>query len=158
MKVSHLMTSQVITLDPDDDLALAERLMKESNIRHMPVVDEAFRLVGLITQRDLLRSSLSDLHSASDTDRRMKESVEIADVMRDRVETVRPSDDLEEVANRMRKKKYGCMPVTDEDNHLIGIITETDFLRFSEQVLHIIGSAELEERLAPLPQDIAPAE
>ena len=87
-----------------------------------------------------------------------KESVEIADVMRDRVETVRPSDDLEEVANRMRKKKYGCMPVTDEDNHLIGIITETDFLRFSEQVLHIIGSAELEERLAPLPQDIAPAE
>lgn len=131
MKVSELMTSDVITLGPDDHLGMAERLMKDSRIRHLPVVDDDFRLVGLITQRDLYKASLSSLHKMDEADSRMKTTIPIRAVMQPEVRTCRATDPLQDVCDVLRHEKFGCMPVVDDEGHLIGIVTDSDFLRLA---------------------------
>ena len=58
MKVKDIMTPDVATLDRNDELSLADDIMKLGRIRHLPVVDEG-RLVGIISQRDLFKASLT---------------------------------------------------------------------------------------------------
>ena len=135
MKVSELMTADVITLDPDDNLGMAERHMNDSSIRHLPVVDHEFKLVGLITQRDLLRASLSSLHGMAEADSRLKTSILIRDVMHPDVETCKATDKLQDVCDVLRHKKYGCMPVLDDEGKLVGIVTDSDFLRLASLFL-----------------------
>jgi CBS domain-containing protein len=147
MHVKDLMTPEVITLDPDDDLALAERLMGESRIRHLPVVDEQFKLVGLVSQRDVLRASLSSLHVARGADKRMKADVQLQQIMCTQIDTCAPDDPLKTVVDRMRAKKYGCLPVINAEGRLVGIITDTDFLRFSSAVLEVLEDQEVYNRI-----------
>jgi len=147
MHVKDLMTAEVITLDPDDDLALAERLMSESRIRHLPVVDEHFKLVGLVSQRDVLRASLSSLHVANGADQRMKANVELQQIMRTDIDTCSPDDALKDVVDRMRAKKYGCLPVVNEEGRLVGIITDTDFMRFTSAVLAVFDGQDVYDRI-----------
>ena len=119
--------------------------MQESRIRHLPIVDDHFNLVGLITQRDLLNASISSLHKALGADQRMKASVQISSVMQPKVDSISADDDLRAVATTMSSKKYGCMPVTEDDGKLIGIVTETDFLKLATILLDLM---EGDERLA----------
>ncbi len=147
MQVSDLMTESVITLDPEDDLALAEKLMAESRIRHLPVVDHDFKLVGLLTQRDLLRASLSALHAPQIADRHMKQTVAIERLMTRAFHAIAADMDLKEAADLMRANKYGCLPVVADDGRLIGIITDTDFLRFSSAVLEVFSDATAQRSL-----------
>ncbi len=140
MLVRELMTTEVITIDPDSDLAMAERLMADSRIRQLPVIDDAFKLVGLLTHRDLLRAELSHLHGMAEANERLKATVQIASVMQREVDTASPDQPLQEVADSLRHKKYGCMPVVDDEGRLVGIVTTTDFLRLSSVMLGLFAN------------------
>jgi CBS domain-containing membrane protein len=119
MLVADLMTSQLRCLRETDSLADAVAAMQELFIRHIPVVDEAGRLAGLVTQRDLL--SLE--HKKDPT-------TPLRDIMRTGVATVGPDTPLRAAAETMIYNKYGCLPVVEEGG-LVGIITETDFLKLA---------------------------
>ncbi len=122
--VGDFMTRELVTLQESDDLALAEQMLKLGSIRHLPVV-RAGKLVGLVTQRDLLRAALT--HALQRTT--------AAEVMvRDPV-SVRPTTSLVQAARVMLEHKFGCLPVCDEAGTLLGIITEADFVRFAADMV-----------------------
>jgi CBS domain-containing protein len=133
-KVRDMMNREVSTLERNEELALADRIMSLSRIRHMPVVDEEGRLVGILSQRDLFRSALiRALGYGAMHEDRMIATLKVKEVMSTEVETAHPDDTLGSVARRMAVAKIGCLPVV-EGGQLVGILTESDFvLAFAEE-------------------------
>ena len=127
-RVRDLMSREVSTLDRNEELALADQIMSISRIRHMPVVDEEGKLVGILSQRDLFRSALIRAlgHGSFAQDRALR-SLRVKDVMSAEVETASPDESLASVAGRMARRKIGCLPVV-EDERLVGILSEADFV------------------------------
>ncbi len=124
ISVGDFMTRELVTLQESDDLALAEQMLKLGSIRHLPVV-RGGKLVGLVTQRDLLRAALS--HPPHRTT--------AAEVMIRELTSVRPTTSLVQAARVMLEHKFGCLPVCDGDGKLVGIITEADFVRFAADMV-----------------------
>ena len=127
--VSTFMQTEFVTLQPSDRLDFADDVMKLGQIRHMPVV-EGNRVVGVVSQRDLLAASLSRAMEIDPKDHRsFLRSVEISEVMSDRVITIEPTSTVGEAARLMIRHKIGCLPVVDSLGSPVGLITETDLLR-----------------------------
>jgi CBS domain-containing membrane protein len=123
------MTNRVASVGSGDSLALAEELMEVERIRHLPVVDGDV-LVGLLSQRDLVAASISTLNNPSDEDDlERKRRVPVSEIMRGSVETVRPEDDVIVAADKLLEQKLGSLPVVDERDRLVGMLTESDFVR-----------------------------
>jgi len=127
MKVKEVMVKEVATLDVNDELSLANDIMRLGRIRHLPVVDGT-RLAGIISERDLFRSSLAQaLGYGSEATRDLMKKLHIKDVMVAKVVTVSPETELCEATKIMVEQKIGCLPVV-EGGRLVGLITETDIL------------------------------
>ena len=129
-EVRDLMTSRVFTLQPTDDLEALYDLIDTRHVRHVPVVDRDGDLVGLVTQRDLARSALGaqdvlPLSFQQEILRRRK----VREIMGTEVETVEPDESLKTAAEMLIENKIGCLPVV-EGEHLVGILTESDFVRY----------------------------
>ncbi len=134
--VKHLMTTPVVSLFAEQTLPLVEDIMRFKHIRHLPVVDDAGRLVGLVSHRDLLRAQISPLTGLSKLERRARqEDVRVRDLMTRDLWTVH-ADTLASVAGQtMSEHRYGCLPVIDEHQVLVGILTERDFLKFATKAI-----------------------
>lgn len=127
MKVKDIMVKEVATLDINDELSLANDIMRLGRIRHLPVVD-GHRLVGIISERDLFRSSLAQaLGYGTKNTRDLMKTLRIKDVMVTGVITIPPDTDVCEATKIMMQEKIGCLPIVQE-NMLVGLITETDIL------------------------------
>jgi len=131
MKVADAMTSDPITVSPDDNIDTALECMRTHKIRHIPVVGDAGDLLGILSDRDLAEVPL--LHPASGDD----ETNSQADALRapkvDLVytrspETISGEDSLDEAARILLENKIGCLPVVENDA-LVGILTEADFVK-----------------------------
>jgi CBS domain-containing membrane protein len=122
--VREIMTTDVVTLDVDENLDVADSVMNLARIRHLPVVDGDGKLVGLVTHRDLLAAQASTM---TPEDRELNKYVMARQIMRSDVRTVQPETPVLEAARLMQEFKYGCLPVV-ENGELVGIITEADFL------------------------------
>jgi CBS domain-containing membrane protein len=127
-RVRDLMTEKVVSVGPGTDLLTVRNLMDDRLIRHLPVVEDGM-VVGLISQRDLLRvaADRSDLPLSLAFD--VLRTTRAGDVMTRDVETVGADDALEDAARLMLDNKYGCLPVAD-GGELCGILTEADFVRY----------------------------
>jgi CBS domain-containing membrane protein len=128
--VNEIMTTDVVTLDVDENLDVADTVMNLARIRHLPVVNEG-KLVGLVTHRDLLAAQASTM---TPEDRDLNKYVMARQIMRSDVRTVAPDSSILDAARLMQEFKYGCLPVVD-DGQLVGIITEADFL---DLVIHAL--------------------
>ncbi len=126
ISVADFMTKDLVTVREVDDVALAEALLRLGGIRHLPVVKE-HKLVGILTQRDILRSGESGKPSARD--------LAVGTVMTKEPTSVRPATGLAQAARIMLERKYGCLPVCEDDGTLVGIVTEADFVRFAADVV-----------------------
>lgn len=136
MLVSDVMTTALVTGAPGDlvDEVLYE--MKLASIRHLPVVSENARLVGIVSDRDVLLSL-----GTSESN-----NVYLRDIMTKSVETVRQSEDATFALSIMLDKKIGCLPVVGIRGQLIGMVTETDFLQVAHSLLSEAEGDESEER------------
>ena len=123
--VSDLMTQSVETLSPDDSLATALDVFKSRQIRHLPVIERG-EVLGLLTERDLLRHMLAE--TAIEDQRGYLSAMKVGDVMVVGPRSVAPQTSLRTAARMMRLFKYGCVPVVEE-GALVGILTEADFLK-----------------------------
>ncbi len=144
MRVRDLMSTDLVTLNVQSDLELAEGLMAVMRVRHLPVVS-GNKLVGLVTHRDLLRASLSTLtaHTAEE-ETALKTSVSVERIMRSNVATTTPDADVRDAIRRMRKRRWGCLPVVDDQQELVGIVTEADFLELTQVLLDRVESIDVE--------------
>lgn len=134
MKVADIMTDHVETLDPDDDIDLASMIMRLDRLRHLPVVEDG-RLVGIISDRDILRAQQSSLSGASKEEvRRFNMRIKAREVMTRKVETTSPEASALEAAEILRERGYSCLPVM-RDGVVVGIVTPTDFLGLVVQLL-----------------------
>lgn len=130
------MTTDVVTARDDRPLLGIEDIMQWVECRHVPVVDADHRLLGLITERDLLRASLSCFEeelTALDQ-RQHLAKIAVRDAMRTDVVTIDPDATINAAARMMRRRKVGCLPVVSSNNVLLGILTEFDLLGILEYV------------------------
>ncbi|MCB9638272.1 MAG: CBS domain-containing protein [Myxococcales bacterium] len=129
-RVNDLMTHQVTTLLETETMDLAQTLMRAERIRHLPVVDAKGRLAGLVTHRDLLRVSVSEVAEMDPEERiELLQAIPVMSMMQRNVRTVSPMTSLREAAQLLLEHKYGCLPVVNEHRELIGILTESDFVK-----------------------------
>ncbi|MBS2015213.1 MAG: CBS domain-containing protein [Deltaproteobacteria bacterium] len=128
LRVADLMTRSVYTLRETQSVTLAEAAMENRHVRHIPVVDEAMHLVGLVTHRDLLSAKISSLVPLSADERTTLElSVPVSRIMRKQLWTIEPRALAVSAARIMREHRFGCLPVVDAGK-LVGILTEADLL------------------------------
>jgi CBS domain-containing protein len=128
-RVRDLMTTDVRTLGRNDKLSVADDLMRMERIRHLPVLDDEGRLAGIVSQRDLFRGALARaLGYGEAAQRKLLDMLVVKEVMTNQVETIGPDAPAAEAARRMVERKIGCLVVT-EGERLVGIVTETDFVK-----------------------------
>lgn len=139
MFVSETMATDLITVRPDTILKKAKELMKEKNFRHLPVVDDAGKLVGIVTDRDMRDaqpSSLLDEETYARTYERVMEH-KVEEIMSRNPLTISVFYTLQDTLLVMGKKKVGALPVIDEDGMLIGIMSTRDLLRAFVNIMGI---------------------
>ena len=127
--VRDLMTEGVFAVGVNDDLETIRTLMEERSIRHAPVVGEGGILLGLVSQRDLIRNSLRAQALPPAAMAAAMQMTTAGEIMTPNVVTAAPGQDIREAARVMLDNKYGCLPVV-EGRRLVGIVTESDFVRF----------------------------
>ena len=128
MLVRDLMTAKPITVDPETPMLDARQRMLEERIRHLVVVDES-RAVGIVTDRDVRLNLPSPATSLSVWEiNYLLVGVTVGGVMTTSVIVVNPDRPIAEAARIMMDHKIGALPVV-ENGHLVGIVTESDFVR-----------------------------
>ena len=136
--IESIMSTNLITVSPAATLAEARSLMHDNRIHHIPVVD-GDKLVGLITLTNVLAATDSFLRD--DKSRIHANEIGIKDAMVTDVATVDVNASLRHAALFLEKHKIGCLPVLDDDK-LIGIITDTDFVAVAINLLEQLEETE----------------
>ena len=127
MYVKDNMVSGPITIGPDQSVSEAIDLMSENGLHRLPVVDKNGKLAGLITEGVITSNTPNNSTSLSVFELKyLLNKLTIKDIMIKDVITIGKDALLEEAATILRKNDIGCLPVVDEDNTLIGIITHND--------------------------------
>lgn len=130
MFVRDRMSSPAVTITPNTTLQDALNLMHEHRFRRLPVVDEKGRLVGIVSERDLLYASPPPATLLNSLElNHVLSKLQIEEVMTQDVITTTPDAFIEDPARLMVENKIGGLPIVDEDNHVVGVITETDVFR-----------------------------
>ena len=129
LKVKDVMSREVRTVQRNDQLGVADKLMKEERIRHLPVIDESGDVCAVVSQRDLFRGALlRALGYGSRAEETMLRQVVVKEAMSAELFTTTPDTRVADAARTMIERRVGCLPVLDGEK-LVGIVTETDFVR-----------------------------
>ncbi len=119
MLVREYMSESPVTVRDDNVYLDAFRILENSEMHHLPVVNSSGEVVGILARRDLQLAA-----------RLYRESpIEISEIMRTPVQTTPSDDSLSSAAHLMMEQRIGCLPVLGENNQLEGILTETDLFR-----------------------------
>lgn len=136
MLVRDRMTSPAITIEPETPFQDALKLMREHKFRRLPVVDSHGKMVGIVSEGDLLHAAPSPATSLSVWEvNYLLWKLKVKDVMTEKVVSVELDTPIEDAAQLMLTKKIGGLPVVDRDHHVIGVITETDIFRAFTELL-----------------------
>jgi CBS domain-containing protein len=128
LKVRDVMSRVVRTVGRNDQLAVADNLMKQERIRHLPVLDEDGIVCAVVSQRDLFRGALlKALGYGGRAEDSMLRQVAVKEAMSEAVHTTTPDTPVADAARAMIERKVGCLPVV-EGEKLVGIVTETDLV------------------------------
>ena len=141
MFISKVMTRNVVTIYKDADISQAREIMSKHLFRHLPVVDENNRLIGIVTDRDI-RSVLPPSHlpqENSPKEWKRSSKFRIKDIMTKNPVTISPIDTIQDALILLHKKHFGALPVVVEQQKLIGIISVRDLLR---EFINVLGLEE----------------
>ncbi len=142
MTLDMIMSTDLVTISPGEDLAAARTLMHDKKIHHLPVIDDKQKLVGLVTLTNVLAATDSFLR---DRDNRIHANeIIVRDIMVTDVATVDEHATLRRAALFLEKHRIGCLPVMS-DGELKGIITDTDFVAVAINLLEQLEDEEFTE-------------
>lgn len=125
-----LMRAPVTTLSPEALLTDAWTLMNKKGFRHIPIVSDQGHLVGILSDRDLLRFS-------QELEGRTALPQKVGQIMKTEVLTATPTTDISEIARVMLDERISALPIIDNSHHLIGMLTVTDILRVLVNRAHL---------------------
>ena len=128
MIVARRMKRNPVFVDEGDSMKKAMDLLKEHEIRHLPVLKDGEKLVGILSERDIKQASPSPATALEIREiYYLLDKVKVKQIMTRRPYTISSSAPIEEAALIIREKKIGCLPVVD-NGKLVGILTETDIV------------------------------
>lgn len=129
MLVKNWMSKEIITVDVNDSMYHASKLLKENNIRGLPVMKNG-NLVGVVTDRDLKRASASDANTLDIHELLfLIEKIKVKKVMTKDPITIPLDYTIEEAAEVLLDNKLTGAPVVDNEGDVVGVITQTDIFR-----------------------------
>jgi CBS domain-containing protein len=127
--VGDWMTREVITITPDTSLKEAHDIMNEKGIRRLPVVAHG-KILGIVTLGDIRGAEPSRASSLSIWEvHHLLARLRVSEIMTRDPATIRQNVSIGEAARIMLEKKFSGLPVVDDENRLVGIITESDIFR-----------------------------
>ncbi len=124
----QIMSKNVETLLPNTPIPVALKKIRERRYRHFPIVDDKGVLKGIVSDRSLL-AYVADKKSASWEDSWDDTSAPVSSILARKVLTARPSTSIREIARILFEEHIGAMPILDENEKLVGMITRSDILR-----------------------------
>jgi len=127
MKVVDLMTIDPLTVTAAETVGKANELMAENNIRQIPVVNGR-ELLGIVTDRDI-RAFLSEALVGEPEVRERALGTAVSDIMTTEPLSIAPDDDLKDAVEMLIEQKFGAIPVVDEAEGVVGIVSYVDVLR-----------------------------
>lgn len=135
MKISHYMTPKVISAHPEDGIRKTFFLMREHSIRHLPVLDENRRLIGILSDRDLRRpewveESLDVSHVYN-----LDDNLAVKDLMTTDVKVVYTYDSIKKANRFFIDHRFGALPVLNKEEELVGMLSAIDVLRAFEDYM-----------------------
>jgi acetoin utilization protein AcuB len=149
MLVRKKMKKDLITITKDERMTTARKIMKEKNIRHLPVVDGK-KLVGLVTNMDIRKAEASPATSLEIRELHyLLDKLTAGEIMTRNVITISPDISVEEATTLLHDNKIGCLPVV-EDGNLVGMLTENDVM---EILIEVMGMKEKGSRLEVVVED-----
>jgi len=129
IKVSNYMARQVVSISPDVGIREAFFLMKEHSIRHLPIIDEDKKLIGIISDRELRRPNwVDEAHDISHV-YYLDNSMHVRDVMIRNVHVLHTYDTLSKAVSLLLDHGIGAAPVLDKTEELVGMLSSIDLLR-----------------------------
>jgi acetoin utilization protein AcuB len=127
--VSDWMTKDVITITPETTLKKAHDIMNEKNIRRLPVMSDG-KVLGMVTLGDIRGAEPSKATSLSVWEvNHLLAELKVDEIMSRKVASIQQTEIIGDAARVMLEKKFSGLPVVDEKDHLVGIITESDIFR-----------------------------
>ncbi len=141
--VDDIMTKSPMTLSRLNNLSDARALMTENRFRHIPIVDESNILIGLVTQRNVLAHGIaSQDFLEKETLATIERGTLLEEIMTTDLVTISPTMKIADAAHLIHKYKYGCLPVVNKSDQLVGIITDHDFVGITIQLLEMMDVVE----------------
>jgi len=139
MFVSERMSKDLITVGPDMTIFEAKKIMMEKGIRHLPVIDEVGKLIGIVSDRDIRSAMPSELLKKADYDLTLTKIMNfpVQDIMTKKPTTIYAYYTIQDTLLVMQSKKVGALPVVDQDGYLKGILSVRDLLKAFVNVLNI---------------------
>ena len=122
MQIKNLMSEELITVDKDQNLSDALKLLRKHNVSRLPVTNNK-ELVGIISERDIANKLGSSKYESMPASRLHISSVMVKDVF-----TVPQTMQLDEVARLMLENGIGSVPVMNDDDDMVGIVSKADFV------------------------------
>ncbi len=133
--ISEVMKKKVISLHPKDDITMANDIFSEYKIHHIPVLVNT-KVVGIISLGDLLFMERKELLNQDKFPSFMQMgSRKIEDIMTGEPYTIEASESLGDALDLMIESRVNCLPVVDNENELVGIITTFDLINFLNKQL-----------------------
>lgn len=144
MRIEEIMTTDVIAVSTNDSVELCAKLLQENNISGLPVLDESGKVAGMVTEGDLIRRAsriktpgyleiLGGLIYLGSPKKFVEElqramSLEAGQLMSKNVISVKPEESVEKAATLMVENNINRLPVVDENDKLVGIVSRRDIM------------------------------
>lgn len=128
-EVADVMTGKVVTLSSHHSLNDVANLMNDRNFRHCVVVDNHAKIVGVISDRDIMRTLARNPNSRTKS---------LDQIMTRNPITVHRNTPILESVTKMLSKRINCLPVVEDDGSVCGIVTSTDLLKSYHQLLELV--------------------
>lgn len=133
--IADLMTRNVLSIDLNNSMLDLHQMMKDHNIRHIPVLENGC-FYGMVTQKSVLAKTmyLLDKYGVNALQRREKQ-VPVSELVDKDVVFANQTMPLTDAARFFLNNRHGCLPIVDDENQLLGIVTSSDFVRLSLTLL-----------------------
>ncbi|TNC84386.1 MAG: CBS domain-containing protein [Thalassolituus sp.] len=133
MLIDQLMTTRVVSVQMDDKLSVVKEIFDNTHFHHLVVIEHG-RLVGMVSDRDLFKALSPNLGTASETDKdKATLNRRVHQIMSRKPVTIRPTADTYEAVSLYNSSGVSCLPVTDDDGKVVGILSWRDLFRALEE-------------------------